>query len=55
MSLDKIKSEFNEVVKLINSEFGAGYAAKNPGLVQHLLDKIQQQEDRKVNKDIHKV
>ena len=53
--LEKVKNDFNEVVKTITDKFGKGYASKNPGLVQHLMDKIQQQEDRNTTRAIHKV
>jgi len=51
--LEKIKNEFEEVVNVIDKKFGKDYSVKNPGLVQHLLDKIQQQEDRIVHSKIH--
>jgi hypothetical protein len=40
-SLDQVKKEFAEVVAAVNKEFGAGYAAKNPALVQHLMSAVQ--------------
>ena len=53
-SLEKIKEEFKEVVKVIDYNFGENYSKRNPGLVQHLLDKIQQQEDRELKKILNK-
>lgn len=52
-SLSKVKSEFKEIVDVIDEKFDKGYASKNPVLVQHLLDKIQQREDRELNKSIN--
>ena len=51
--LGKIKNEFNEVVDVIDKKLGKDYSVKNPGLVQHLLDKIQQEEDRNTAEKIH--
>ena len=52
-SLDKVTKEFEKIVDVIDKKFNEGYAFKNPGLVQHLLDKIQQEEDRELNEKIH--
>ena len=51
--LKVIKYEYEEIVKFIDKGMGKDYAFKNPGLVQHLLDKIQQQEDRTTREKIH--
>jgi len=53
--VEKIKNDLEEIVKLVNKEFGANYATKNPGLVQHLMDKIQQEEDRQITKTINSI
>jgi len=52
-NLEKIKNEFKAVIATIDMQFGTGYSLKNPGLVQHLMDKVQQEEDRQMTKDIH--
>lgn len=52
-TLEKIENEFKSIVKTIDSTFEKGYAVKNPGLVQHLLDKVQQQEDRAIIEKIN--
>jgi len=44
--LNKIKDEFEQIVDVIDAKFGKDYASKNPVLVQFLLDKIQQLDDR---------
>lgn len=54
-SLKKIQNDFKEIVKMIDSKLGVKYSVRNPGLIQHLLDKIQQQEDRALTQNIHKV
>lgn len=54
-SLKKIQKYFKAVVQTVNTEFGEGYATKNPGLVQHLMDKIQQEEDRVITQEIHSI
>ena len=51
-TLDKIKNEFEEIVDVIDKKFGKDYASKNPGLVQHLLDKTQQSDDREFHKSV---
>lgn len=51
---DKIVSDFNKVIETIDAKLGNGYASKNPDMIRHLLDKIQQQEDRKLTEEIHK-
>ena len=53
-SLEKIKKDFKEITKVIDSTLGEKYSSKNPGLVQHLMNNVQQQEDREVHKNIHK-
>lgn len=45
-SIETIKADVKAIVELVNTEFGANYATKNPALVQHLLDKVQQEESR---------
>ena len=55
-ALEKIKNDLAEVMKTIQHEFGADgaiYAIKNPGLVQFLMDKIQQEEDRAIHRQIN--
>lgn len=52
-SANDVIEEFKSIVEVIDSKFDNGYAFKNPGLVQHLLDKIQQEKDRDVHKRIH--
>ena len=54
-ALEKIKQDFNEIVKTIDDKFGNSYAFRNPELVQHLMDKIQQQEDRNITKIINSI
>lgn len=44
---EKMNDDFIKVVKIINEEFGDGYASKNPALVQHLLGVIQEYENRR--------
>lgn len=46
--LETIKEEFQEVVNLLETHFGKGYAAKNPNLVEHLMDKIHQEKDQRL-------
>ena len=53
--VDKIKSDFKEVVDLINSELGDGYAVRNPDLIRHLMDKVQQEEDRNLAKVLNQI
>jgi hypothetical protein len=50
MSMNKIKDDFEAVRKMVDEQMGKDYAVKNPGLIMHLLDKIQQHEDREVKK-----
>ncbi len=52
-ALNRVKKEFEEVVKLIDSKFGTGYSSKNPSLVQHLLSSIQGYESINMTKNIH--
>ena len=53
--LEKVKNDFNEIVKTIDASFGKDYASKNPGLVQHLIDKVQQEEDRSMTRTMHNI
>ena len=53
-SLEKILGDFKSIVRTLDTMFCTGYAGKNPSLVQHLLDKTQQEEDRKLTKAINK-
>lgn len=46
-SLDQIKEQFTEIVKLINGELGKDYAAKNPQLIMHLMGSIQAKDNLK--------
>lgn len=53
--VSKVQFDFKAMVAMINSSFGENYAAKNPGLVQFLLDKIQQEEDRVICKKLNSI
>ncbi len=53
--LEKIKKDLKGVVDAIEELFGAGYPCKNPGLIQHLMDKIQQEEDRSLTRTISNI
>lgn len=39
-----VEDELKSVVKMVSAHFGDDYAKKNPDLVQHLMDKIQEQK-----------
>jgi len=54
-SLDKVKREFISIITIVNEKLGKDYATKNPGLVQHLLDKVQQEEDREITRKLNKI
>ena len=42
--VDQVKTELTAVVQMINEQFGPDYDKKNPAMVCHLMDKIQEQK-----------
>lgn len=54
-ALEKVKDDFAEVVKTVDDKLGEKYSVKNPGMVQHLMSVIQQEEDRAISKSINSI
>lgn len=52
-SIQRIEYDLKEVKRMLDSEFGSGYSAKNPHLVQFLMDKAHQYEDRELAKSAY--
>ena len=53
--LKTVENELKEVVRIVRESFGEGYAVKNPELVRFLMEKVQQEKDRKLSKVLHKM
>ena len=51
--LEKVENDFVKVVKVIDTKFGIGYSYENPGLVQHLIDTVQREEDRTLQRALN--
>ena len=50
-----VENDLKETVRVVRESFGEGYAVKNPGLVQFLMEKIQQEKDRTFAKALNKI
>ena len=42
--VEQVKTELTAVVQMITEQFGPDYDKKNPDMVRHLMDKIQEQK-----------
>ena len=53
--VEKIQADFEAIIKFLDEKFGKDYSQKNPGLVQHLMDQTQREEDRAFTRLLNKV
>lgn len=42
--VSQVETELKAVIKLLESQYDKDYAKKNPDMVRHLMDKVQEQK-----------
>lgn len=42
--VNQVEAELKMILKLLESQFDKDYAKKNPDMVRHLMDKVQEQK-----------